>query len=488
MANNNNDNNPDTNNHNDNNNDDSPIQPRRSLLGAVLNSLRTPLQNRNQIERQELINRQYQQQDILNLEASLGLRTRLFEEEGEEEEEEETIIMTSTTYTIGGIKIEFDTDTPTPTQDTDYNVSVMIAKEDRPAAGSDVERKLIKSLCRNQYTKHKKAETSMKSIERLLQSLQSRSIMDKIEATETILIKFDMKDPFIIVYPEDPTLNKVSLKMMSNGSGIRSLNLPMDFRQVTVEEVALSCAWWNVHGHYKDNTNVKQSYGRDMNWSYLHFKSHVKEVLYNDIDKLFNSYTKKERGGPLFFKLLSSAVLSSNEDSLAALEFTIKNYNIAKDGKDDVPESIKILKAGSKLITAMQDDGSNKPSLPDKFVVNLIGVFRTTSVDMFNNKMEAYQGSLELAYLIDKTQQINTPTVLGKVFLMAENYHNQLFDEGIWETQVQSKAKASFATFWQNCCWNFEKENCSMTRCPQPKDADKCERNRLKWLSDVQAN
>jgi hypothetical protein len=89
MANNNNDNNPDTNNHNDNNNDDSPIQPRRSLLGAVLNSLRTPLQNRNQIERQELINRQYQQQDILNLEASLGLRTRLFEEEGEEEEKEE---------------------------------------------------------------------------------------------------------------------------------------------------------------------------------------------------------------------------------------------------------------------------------------------------------------------------------------------------------------------------------------------------------------
>jgi hypothetical protein len=98
-----------------------------------------------------------------------------------------------------------------------------------------------------------------------------------------------------------------------------------------------------------------------------------------------------------------NAVLSSNEDSLAALESTIKNYNIAADGKDDVPKSIKILEAGSKLITAMRDDGCNKPSLPDKFVVNLIGVFRTTSVDMFNNKMEAYQGSLELAYLINKT-------------------------------------------------------------------------------------
>jgi hypothetical protein len=271
MANNNDNNNPDTNNHNDNDNDDSPMQPQRSLLGAVLNSLRTPLQNRNQIERHELIDRQHQQQDILNLvEESLGLRTRLFEEEEEEEdtkveekEKAETIIMTSTTYTIGGIEIEFDTDTPT--QNTDYNVGVMIAKEDRPAAGSDVERKLIESLCRNQYTKYKKAETSMKSVKRLL---QSRSIMDTIEATETILIKFDMKDPFIIIYPEDPTLRRVSHKMLSNGIGIRSLNLLMDFCQVTVEEVALSCAWRNVHGHYKDNANVKQSYGRDMNWSY----------------------------------------------------------------------------------------------------------------------------------------------------------------------------------------------------------------------------
>jgi hypothetical protein len=112
---------------------------------------------------------------------------------------------------------------------------------------------------------------------------------------------------------------------------------------VTIEEVALSCAWWNLHGHYKDKDNKKQSYGRDMNWSYLHFKNHVDEVLYNATDKLLNSYNKKERGGPLFFKLLTNAVLLANEDSLATLESTIKNYNIAEDGKDDVPEAIKIL-------------------------------------------------------------------------------------------------------------------------------------------------
>jgi hypothetical protein len=483
------DNNNDNNNNNNNNNNDddgSPIQPRQNLLIEAFNSVRTPLCNRSRIERQEQIDRQHQQQDILNLEADIGLTTTLFDEEEEEEEEEDEeppTIMPTTTYNIGGVEITFDNDIPT--QNTDYNVGVMISKEDRPDPGSDVERNLIESLCRNQYTKYKKAETSMKSVERLL---QSRSIMDTIEATENVLTKFDMKDPFTIVCPEDPTLARVALKMKANGNGIRSLDILSDFRQVTVEEVALSCSWWNVHGHYKDNSNAKQSYGRDMNWSYLHLKNHVDEVLYNDTDKLFNSYAKKERGGPLFFRLLTNAVLSANEDSLAALETTIKSYNIAEDGKDDVPESIKILQAGSKLITVMRDDGSNKPNLPDKFVINLIGVFSTTSVEMFNKKMEAYQASLELALLIDASQKINTPAVLGKVFLMAGNYHKQLFDYGIWETQVLSNAKSSFVSFWRNRCWNCEKENCNLTKCTHPKDLDKIERNKAKWLSDVQGD
>jgi hypothetical protein len=504
--NNNNDNLDDNNNNNNNNNDDndSPLQPRRNLLLEAFNSVTTPLRNRSRIERQESINQQHQQQNILNLEADIGLITTLFDEEEtedetkedeqeeqEEKEKEETEkegkekenIMPTTTYKIGGVEIAFDNDTPT--QNTDYNVGVMISKEDRPDSGSDVERKLIESLCKNQYTKYKKAETSMKSVERLL---QSRSIMDTIEATENVLTKFDMKDPFTIVYPEDETLARVALKMKANGSGIRSLEILSDFRQVTIEEVALSCAWWNLHGHYKDKDNEKQSYGRDMNWSYLHFKNHVDEVLYNDTDKLFNSYNKKERGGPLFFKLLTNAVLSANEDSLAALESTIKNYNIAEDGKDDVPEAIKILQAGSKLITAMRDDGSSKPNLPDKFVVNLITVLCTTSVDVFNKKMEAYQGSLELALLVDSSKKINTPIILNKVFTVARNYHKELFDDGIWETQVLSKAKSTFSSFWRNRCWNCEKEHCNLRKCTQQKDQEKIERNKNKWSTEVQGN
>jgi hypothetical protein len=64
-----------------------------------------------------------------------------------------------------------------------------------------------------------------------------------------------------------------------------------------------------------------------MNWSYLHFKNHAEEVLYNNADKLFQEYEQHQRGGALFFKLLTDVILSSNEDSLAALKSTVKQYN-----------------------------------------------------------------------------------------------------------------------------------------------------------------
>ena len=107
----------------------------------------------------------------------------------------------------------FDSDEPSP--NTDYEVGVVLSKANRPAAGSDDERKLVEGICKNQYQKYKRAETSMKSIERLL---QSRGIMDTITGTTTVLDKYDMKQSFTIVYPEDPTLTKLSQKMTSDGS------------------------------------------------------------------------------------------------------------------------------------------------------------------------------------------------------------------------------------------------------------------------------
>jgi hypothetical protein len=93
-----------------------------------------------------------------------------FEENDTEEAPKDPfiIIMTPTTYTLGGMSMAFDTDEPSP--NTDYEVGVVLSKENQPAIGSDDEQKLVEGICKNQYEKFNRAETSMTSIGRLLQS------------------------------------------------------------------------------------------------------------------------------------------------------------------------------------------------------------------------------------------------------------------------------------------------------------------------------
>jgi hypothetical protein len=476
-----NDNNNNNNDNNDNNNNDNE-ERHRGFLEDVLHRVTTPIRVIREIQ---------------NLEEHLGLeRTTLFQDYDSDTDNNTplpehttprntttpliptTAIMPTTSYSFGDFNLDFDDDTPT--QNTDFTVGVVISKADRPDPGSDDERKLIDSLCKNQYTKYKLPEASMKSVERLL---QSRGIMDTISGTETALAKYDMKETFTVVFPEDKTLHRVNLTMNFDKSNIKSVNLLSDFRKVTIEEVVLSCSWWNLHGHYFDKSKKKLSLGRDMNWSYLHFKNHVEEVLYNDVDKLFQEYEKHQRGGALFFKLLTDAVLSSNEDSLAALETTIKQYNVAKDGNDDVLEATKVLKAGSKSILAMRDDGSGKSALPDSFVSDIVQVYTTSSVDYFNEKMKSYHTQLELNCLMEGEKTINTPVILERTFKLADAVYNKLFNTGAWQAATMQKAKSTFI-FWKNRCWNCKKENCNAGICKLPIDADRMEENRLAWAKE----
>jgi hypothetical protein len=480
-------------NSNDNDNDNNDRQ--RGFLGEVLHQITTPLRVIREIN---------------NLEEHLGLnRTTLFQDYNDEtiqENQEEvhqdvspppqqqqqeaeeasyqsdssviTLTMPTNSYSFGGFTLDFENEEPD--QNTDFAVGVVISKADRPDPGTDDERKLIESLCKNQYAKYKLPETSMKSVERLL---QSRGIMDTISGTETTLDKYDMKETFTIVYPEDKSLKRVKLTMNFDNSDIKHVNLLTDFRKVTVEEVALSCSWWNLHGHYHDNDNVKHSLGRDMNWSYLHFKNHVDDVLYNDTDKLFHEYAKHQRGGALFFKLLTDAVLASNEDSLAALETIIKQYSIAKDANDDVLEATKVLRAGSKSILAMRDDGSGKTALPDSFVSDIIAIYATSSVESFNVQMGFYHRQLELNNLMANKDTINTPILLERTFKFADKIYNKLFNSGAWQAAANQKAKSTFI-FWKNRCWNCKQEDCNAGICKLPIDADRMEKNRLEWAKE----
>jgi hypothetical protein len=224
-------NNNDDNNSDDNDNDNSPIQ-QRTFFEGVIDYVTTPIRNQQRQPIQQLPIQPIQNQQLFPEPDPI----EEINEDGDVldlEPEEPT--MPTTTYSLGGMSLEFDSEEPT--QNTDYDVGVVISKANRPTQGSNDETKLIERLCKNQYPKYKKAETSMQSVERLF---QSRGIMATINGTQTLLDKYDMIETFTIVLPMDPTLKKVALTSI-NGVPT-TFNLLVDSCKVTKEQVALSCA------------------------------------------------------------------------------------------------------------------------------------------------------------------------------------------------------------------------------------------------------
>ena len=136
-----------------------------------------------------------------------------------------------------------------------------------------------------------------------------------------------------------------------------------------------------------------------MNCFLLHFKQHVHSSFHTDVELLLHQYPPIQWGGPLYFSLLMSELVLSNEQSCDALVSLVKVYDIAKDGKDDLLATIKLLCSATKSIVAMRSDGSKRNKLPNLFVKNMLEVLQTSSVEAFSFRMKQFSEQLEFRQL-----------------------------------------------------------------------------------------
>ena len=222
-----------------------------------------------------------------------------------------------------------------------------------------------------------------------------------------------------------------------------------------------------------------------MSWSILHFKQHVDPVLCNDIELQLRVFKKEEEGGPLCFFISMDENITSNEQSLLALEGTVKIYNITIDGEDGLPTCIKLLRVVTRFIVAMQADGSNWNALPVLFVVDIINVLQTTSVQPFTDKMEQFHDNIEFRQFdITSSTSFNTSDVLDDVYSFAHQVYTKMFNLGTWQDELLSKPKSSFNIYWKNRCWNYEQEDYNKYRCPTPPNKERIDENQLAWKEE----
>ena len=140
-------------------------------------------------------------------------------------------------------------------------------------------------------------------------------------------------------------------------------------------------------------------------------------------------------------------IITSNEQSLITSESTIEIYNITSDRKDDLPASIKLLQAVSKIILAIWADDSNCTILPDLFVMSIIKVLQTISVQQFANNMTKFYKDINSKRLGNKNSTYNTPIILEDIFTFPTQVYTWMFNTGVWYLALDSKPKSRFPVF-----------------------------------------
>ena len=139
------------------------------------------------------------------------------------------------TYTLNGVTVSFTL--PTLPTTIINNVGVVYSRTSRPAHGSDAERKMVDAIGKNQYSKFKENESSLKDG---LVLEDSQGLDKTIRHLNTFLETYDLLFLFTIVCPVDSKLRECTLKTR-DGNAI-TYDLLTDYHSVTPKIVALSTA------------------------------------------------------------------------------------------------------------------------------------------------------------------------------------------------------------------------------------------------------
>lgn len=434
--------------------------------------------------------------DILNLSASqiqrlFRSRSRLLPKR--------LIMTTPTDYEFPGFKVAVDLAAPITNTDG-LTSGRLYKKENRPKEGSKEEKELLTDIKANHYPKYKVMNISFKDPEKLASNL---SILENLTYTEQLMIEYNMEDPYKICFPNSTT-SLASLKVDLHNKPIFK-DLFADHREITVEQVALSNRWYSRYAIFAVSSGTDRSFAKELEWSFIHLRSHVEQDLYNVIHSEYMSFLPEERGGPLFLKLLMLHLVVTNEANLEILVNTVKDYKINENVEnEDVTKVVRILKAVTATIIHLRMD----KKLPEKYLENLCTTFQTTSCPEFNEEiakiekdvttsrriqsanksaaMRQHVGALTVAATVSGLILDNNMQGVDFLFSLAQATYRDLSTNGKWNAAMRPTpgtpiVPGGFIAADQITgpfCWNCESTEHAFPQCKKPRNEESIAKNR----------
>ena len=256
----------------------------------------------------------------------------------------------------------------------------------------------------------------------------------------------------------------------------KSLDLYTQYDEITEEEVAASCEWynkWTAKEYYHDNITL----------TFKHLENNMTHKLFDKCFERYDTYPPIQQGGPLLFIIMMKMLVSSSEEATQHLKDMVKNLKIADFKGENVLQVVSLIRGAYKRLKWIKLD-------PDRFVDQILTVLQTSSVPTFNEFFEHYSHTFSMLMdMAEMDRREKDVMDIDKLLRIAEKKYNSLVSSGKWSgskskgsrsmftSQVDTSANTAVNGTKKPVCWNCGKVGHTFYKCPKPKDDKRIESN-----------
>ena len=364
------------------------------------------------------------------------------------------------TVTVGTLTIE-----TLDVEATALEQGPLYPKESRDKMTADKHNDLFKEAVKLSQARYDFTSMTLTD-ERRLDDLYNMSIM--IAKTKASHQQYNMCDVFTVVFP------------LSEGSRTledKFLDLYTQYDEITEEEDATSCEWynkWTAKEYYRDNLTL----------TFKHLENNMTHKLFDKCFERYDTYPPIQQGGPLLFIIMMKTLVSSSEEATQHLKDMVKNLKISDFKGENVLRVVSLIRGAYKRLKWIK-------RVPDRFVDQILAVLQTSSVPTFNEYFEHYSHTFSmLKDMAEMDRREKDVMDIDKLLRIAEKKYNSLVSSGEWSgsrskgsrstftSQVDTAANTAANNMKKPICWNCGEVGHTFYKCPQPKDEKRIESNR----------
>jgi hypothetical protein len=258
---------------------------------------------------------------------------------------------------------------------------------------------------------------------------------------------------------------------------VKEVDLFQHYNQVSVDDVAKSNRFY---GTMLNNAKVTQYMCENLSTTFKYFQNSSTSNLYKKVMESYELYPDSSKGGPLFFKLMTYQIQSTNAEAANHLIARLKKMKITDYDGEDVSLVVSHIRAAVQRLAQLKDE-DNKSRLPTDIQTRVLKILQTSSNSDFNSLFAQYENSVLLRTLDPQaTNTSPTQESVYKILTLAENKYVDLLDDPNSDWHGLKKSKAS--TFIAKC-HNCDDPNHKLHECKKPKDQARIEAS-IKALKD----